>query len=499
MATQKQNLIQNIEETIQEIKLYISFAQNLVNESGKLLNTRVEKKTLDSHIEECKLIHQYLAELNTNIANYLLSAEDFEINKELIAEANKSQVSLNRMSTNLEAHLRSITALKKRTTNSSGIPRPTQSEVKRPVLIQPVVPQSSWSCQTCTFINSNDIACEMCGTSRPTPPSEAKQPQSVLRLTQPAPERKQPQSVLRLTHAKAEQQNWDCPVCTYKNSQGHRICEMCQTKKPSQTTQPAPDHKQSQTKIIRINPQRFDSICTPASFIIAMLILQDINLLDNVKLVNILHDMEFNLAYIVRNMISEIKNGDPAYNIGNLNARITQLSTTSPFNNMEILCESDGSAGGVDCEGKNHNAIFKQIFVGLLTNMPVNSVMSFIYAGTGCAFVRISDKYVYIDTHGHASEDKNGSKGYIISAPNVLELLNNMDQIISMCVDKYKAVFATNIEDIHRHTVRERRLELLLARNIMQQYSYCIYKFKQPGQRGGYIAKKQDWFKIKYM
>lgn len=466
----------------------------MVNESGKLLNTRVEEKTLDSHIEECKIIHQQLEGLNTNIANYLVSAENIRINTKLIANANDTQTFLIRMLTNLEAHLGSITALKKRTTNSSGTLRPTQSEVKRPVLIQPVVPQSSWSCQTCTFINSNDKACEMCGSSRPTPPLEAKQPQ-------PAPERKQPQSVLRLTPADAEQQKWDCPTCTYKNAQEHQICEMCQTNKPLQTTQPTPvpDHKQSQTKIIRINPQRFDSICTPASFIIAMLILQDINLLDNVKLVNILHDMEFNLAYIVRNMISEIKNGDPAYNIGNLNARITQLSTTSPFNNMEILCESDGSVGGVDCEGKNHNAIFKQIFVGLLTNMPVNSVMSFIYAGTGCAFVRLADKYVYVDTHGHVPVDNKGSKGYIISAPNVNALLINMNQMISMCVEKYKGVFNTNIEDIERLTDHELRDKMKYERFIMQQYDYCIYKFKQSGQRGGYIAKKQDWLKIKYM
>jgi hypothetical protein len=540
-----QNLANNIRTTIQEINLYIPFAQTLVNKSSTLLNNKsVDIKTLDENIQDCKLSHQQLVQLSTTIASYLESEtlKDLSINKKLSAEAKKSQESLNRMIYNLGAHIESIEYKKKimEKDKSSANATKTQQEVKRgpiPSTTQPTAPQPSanasgtqqevkrgpipsttrpeWSCPKCTFINSDNKACEMCGSLRPAP-----QP-AVLRATQPEvkrPEAKQlvlkpvrqpqlSQSDSKLVNV-TQPTSWSCPTCTFDNAIERKECEICQTKKPTQPTrptrpthnaQPAPEHKQ--TKIIRINPQLVDSICTPASFIIAMLILQDINLLDNVKLVNILHDNTgFNPANAVKTMISEIKFGAPAYSIDDLNRRITELSKTTPFNNMEILCDiNEGSAGGVDCEGKDHNAIFKQIFVGLLTRMPVNSVMSFIYAGTGCAFVRVSDKYIYVDTHVHASEYKNGSKGYIISAQNVDELLNNMGQIISMCVEKYKAVFATNIEDIRRLTDSTQRQDRLFERIIMQQYSYCIYKFKQPSQRGGYMTKKQDWFKIKYM
>lgn len=255
--------------------------------------------------------------------------------------------------------------------------------------------------------------------------------------------------------------------------------------------------KHEETRIIRIRPQRGESICTPASFIIAILILNDYKILYNDDIINILHydeskDEKNVIKSIVHEMISDFtKNPDRgAYDIEDLKDKITALAQSNNF--FSNISNGDEYTVGIEPAIYHENFFSSQIRHILSDVMPINSVMSFIYGGVGIAFVRFNDKYVYIDTHGYTGG------GYIIMTTTIDGLLSNMNLLIST----YKAQYTSVYDDYDLDKVYDQKEHYALQqtqRYIMAQYNYSIFTLKQSEQRGGYITKKQDWFKIKYM
>lgn len=276
-------------------------------------------------------------------------------------------------------------------------------------------------------------------------------------------------------HTEVSQRKWNCPKCTYMNTIESQKCKMCNTNKPLVQ----PDHKQ--TKIILYKPQQGDSICTLASAIIGLLILDDFKFLETI-------DDGLLSMPIIMNAVENIT-ADNAYDSMDLDSKFKELKHNILFGKVVNITINEVIPGYkikqihfMDTYEEKKDIFadkLKLVIQNIInTEMKENQMLSLILAGIGITIVRTQGMYIYIDTHGvHASSS--GSKGIIIICSSIDELVSNIS--IDTFYLKYSLVQHGDVEQF----------------NPVSTISYSIYDLS--GQRGGYITKKQDWFKIKYM